>query len=260
MITVQGVAAFLNKFAPARLAEEWDNVGLLVGDRTRQVSRLMTCLTVTPATAAEAVTEKTEMIVSHHPLPFRPVRRLTTETTAGRLLLELIGAGIAVYSPHTAFDSARVGVNQRLAKGLGLRGVAPLVPAEEGLGSGRWGWLDEPATLEGLAGRVKTFLGLERVQVVGDAGHPIRTVGVACGSAGELLEAAIANECDCFLTGETRFHTCLEAEARGVALILTGHFASERFAVEYLAEVLQSQFPELGIWASRDERDPLRWA
>jgi putative NIF3 family GTP cyclohydrolase 1 type 2 len=84
-------------------------------------------------------------------------------------------------------------------------------------------------------------------------------VAIACGSAGEYLAAAQSAHCDCFITGEARFHACLAAEAMGIGLILTGHFASERFAVEALAEVLAQQFPDLQVWASQRERDPVRW-
>ena len=176
-------------------------------------------------------------------MPFAALKRLTAETTAGRLLLELIAARVAVYSPHTAFDSAAEGINQRLAAGLGLRGVVPLTPAAEGQGAGRWGWLEEAIPLGQLAGRVKEFLKIEHLQMVGDPGRPVRTVAVACGAAGELLPAAVAAGCDAMVLGETRFHTCLEAEATGISLLLPGHFASERFAVERLAECFQSNFP-----------------
>ena len=132
---------FSNNIAPAHLAEEWDNVGLLVGDGRREARKVMTCLTITPESAAEAVEEKADLIVTHHPLPFIAIKRVTTDTTPGRLLWDLIAARISIYSPHTAFDSAREGVNQRLAVGLGLRGIQPLVPDDEGLGTGRWdGW------------------------------------------------------------------------------------------------------------------------
>src|SRR5689334_23056183 len=110
--TVQEVCDFLETFAPARLAEEWDNVGLLVGDRKRPVRKVMTCLTITPASAAEAVAEGVDLIVTHHPLPFKPLKRLTADSLPGRLLLQLIGANIAVHSPHTAFDSAAAGINE----------------------------------------------------------------------------------------------------------------------------------------------------
>ncbi|MHC4176748.1 MAG: Nif3-like dinuclear metal center hexameric protein, partial [Planctomycetota bacterium] len=222
MLTIKTVAAFLEKMAPAQLAEDWDNVGLLVGDPDREVRRVMTCLTITPASATEAVEREAELIVAHHPLPFQPVRRLTTDTTVGRLLLGLIAARIAVYSPHTAFDSAREGINRRLAAGLGLRGISPLVPHEEGLGAGRWGWLEEPLTLGQVAQRVKEFLSIERMQMVGRPEQPVRTVAVACGAAGEFLDAARRLGCDCMLIGETRFHTCLEAEAAGIGLLLPG--------------------------------------
>lgn len=260
MPTIKTIAAFLGQLAPVQLAEDWDNVGLLVGDPGREVDRLMTCLTITPASADEAVGRKADLIVAHHPMPFQPVKRLTTDTTVGRLLLELIAARIAVYSPHTALDSAQEGINRRLAAGLGLRGISPLVPSDEGLGAGRCGWLEEPLTLGQLAQRVKEFLSIERLQMVGQPQHPVRTVAVACGAAGEFLGAAREAGCDCLLTGEARFHTCLEAEASGVGLLLPGHFASERFGVESLAESLAEQFPGLEVWASRQERDPIRWA
>jgi len=259
MWTVQAITEFLDQFAPQRLAEAWDNVGLLVGDRGGSVRRVMTCLTITPASAAEAIEAGAELIVTHHPLPFHPLKRLTADTPAGRVLLDLIAARIAIYSPHTAFDSAAQGINQRLAEGLGLRGIRPLVPDEEGCGSGRWGRLGRRLALGRLIERVKEFLSIDRLQFVGHLDQPVRTVAVACGSAGQFLDAAKKLGCDAMLVGETRFHTCLDAEAAGVALVMPGHFASERFAVECLAGLLAGQFTELEVWASRRERDPIGW-
>jgi len=258
MPTVDDVTSFLDRFAPAELAADWDNIGLLVGDRQRAVERVMTCLTVTPHSAAEAIRERANLIVTHHPLPFRPLRRLTTDAHEGRLLWELARAGISIYSPHTAFDSTRAGINQQLAEGIGLGEIVPLVPTESDVGTGRRGRLVRPCTLNELAERVKAFLHLELVQVVGSSGKPIESVAVACGSAGELLPAAVAADCDCLLTGEMRFHGCLEAAAHDIALVLAGHYASERFAVESLARILAEEFSGLAIWPSRDEQDPLR--
>ncbi len=258
MSTVAAIATFLEQLAPFRLAEEWDNVGLLVGHREQDVTKLMTCLTVTPASAAEAVEAGAELIVAHHPIPFAATRRLTADTIVGRLLLDLIAAHVAVFSAHTAFDSAGEGINQRLAAGLQLRGIAPLLPHAEGQGAGRCGWLADPLPLGRLAARLKQFLQVERLQLVGDPEQSVRTAAVACGAAGELLDAARQNGCDAMVLGEARFHTCLEAEALGIGLLLPGHFASERFAVECLAEVLARQFPAIEVWASRSERDPIR--
>ncbi len=265
MPTVRDVCRFLEAFAPPRLAEEWDNVGLLVGRQDRPAGRIMTCLTVTPDSAAEAVAEKADLIVTHHPLPFRPLKRLTDQTTPGALLLQVIEAGLAIYSPHTAFDSAQEGINRRLAEGLELLQVTPLRPREDetaseaSLGAGRFGRLPTATPLAEVADRVKDFLQIERLQLVGDPQCRVQTIAVACGSAGEFLEPARRLGCDALVTGETTFHTCLEAESTGVALLLPGHYASERFAVERLAEVLGQTFPDAHVWPSRQEHDPLRW-
>jgi dinuclear metal center YbgI/SA1388 family protein len=262
MTTVADLCAFLDAFAPPALAAEWDNVGLLVGDRTQKVERVMTCLTITPAAAAEAILEQADLIVTHHPLPFKPLKRLTADQPAGRTLLELIRAGVAIHSPHTAFDSAAAGINQQLAEGLSLTQVQPLQTEPglpSGLGSGRYGELRPQQSLGQLAARLKQFLKISGLHAVGNLTMPISRVAVACGSAGEFLDVAIERGCQVLVTGETRLHTCYEAEARGVALLLAGHYASERFGVERLAGVLASQFPALKIWASREERDPLAW-
>lgn len=255
------LCTYLDAFAPTRLAENWDNVGLLMGDRAAEVQRVMTCLTLTPASVAEAVRERAELVISHHPLPFKPVQRLTTDNTPGRLLWELAGGKVAVYSPHTAFDSAREGINQRLATGIGLTDIRPLIPAPadpEGLGSGRVGRPAKPLLCAEFGGQVAKFLGIKHWQLVGDGWRVVRNVAVGCGSGGSFLSAAARAGCDTLVTGEATFHTSLEAEALGINLLLAGHYATERFAVERLAEQLARDFPALTVWPSRDERDPIR--
>jgi dinuclear metal center YbgI/SA1388 family protein len=126
MLTVADAIKYLEAFAPKHLAGSWDNVGLLVGDRFAPVERIMTCLTVTPESAAEAVEQQAQLIVTHHPVLFRPVQRLTGDTSEGRMLLSLIRGGVAVYSPHTAFDNTRDGINELLGSKLGLQAMTPL--------------------------------------------------------------------------------------------------------------------------------------
>lgn len=264
MHTVASIAALLDAYAPSSLAEEWDNVGLLVGDRDRSVGKVMTCLTITPSSAAEAIEQQADLIVAHHPLPFQPLRRLTTDSTTGRMLLDLAAHRIAVYSPHTALDSAAEGINQSWAEGLELTDIRPLVVSDletgdnEAVGSGRWGLVKKPGTLADIVARVKSFLAIDQVRVVGRDDQAVARVAVGCGSGGSLLDAASRLGCDCFVTGEANFHTCLEAEATGVVLILVGHFASERFALERLAQYLTAELDGVDVWASQAERDPLR--
>lgn len=263
MTALNQVCEFLDRFAPLRLAEEWDNVGLLVGDDSVNVDRIMTCLTVTPASAQEAIERKANLIVSHHPLPFRPIQKLTTDKTPSRLLWDLVRHNVAIYSPHTGFDSAARGINQSVCERIGLQEIAPIVPAidcEDGLGAGRIGDLPSQQTVAELVETVKEKFDLPQLRFVGDPQAVVSRVASACGSGGSFLPKAISAGCNAFVTGETDFHTCLEAESRGVALLLLGHFASERFAIEMLANEMTEQFPEIEIWASEKESDPIVWA
>jgi dinuclear metal center YbgI/SA1388 family protein len=130
MPTVAEIAARLEEFAPAATAADWDNVGLLLGDPAAPVGRLMTCLTVTPDVAEEAVAEKADLIVSHHPILFRGAKQLTAGRGDGRVVLPLARAGVAVYSPHTAFDNCPGGINDVLCRRLGVTNAEPLRPRE----------------------------------------------------------------------------------------------------------------------------------
>jgi dinuclear metal center YbgI/SA1388 family protein len=365
MTTVADIVRVLEQWFPLALAAEWDNVGLLLGDSVQPVERLMTCLTVTPASADEAIRDKAHLIVSHHPVLFRGAKSLTTASAEGAVLLKLIRAGIAVYSPHTAFDNAPGGINDFLAKRLGLGGIRPLrslaldnnvklaifVPdgdlakvsdavftAGAGVigqyrecsfrlagtgtffgsdatnptvgqkgrredvsewrlevvcpqarleavlramrpahsyeepafdiyplqgdpsrhGQGRVGDLPQPMALADFAQIVKSQLRANALQTVGDTAKSIRRVAIACGAAGEFLADAGRAGADVFVTGELRFHDALAAETKGVAVVIAGHYATERPAVEDLATRLAAAIPGITIWPSRDERDPVQ--
>ena len=257
---IQNVCQFLESFAPLRLAEDWDNVGLIAGDRQRELKNVMTCLTITPETADEAVAKNVDLIVSHHPLPFRPVKRLTTDNVPSELLWKLANAGVSVYSPHTAFDSAATGINQMIADKVGIENAQPLAPIIDdaaGLGAGRYGRLASPVALSDFVAAIKTEFGLSHLQCAARGADQVSKVAIACGSGGSFLDKAVHVGCDAMITGEATFHTCLDAKAKGVALILLGHYSSERFAVEALAERLQKEFSELNVWPSADECDPI---
>src|SRR5262245_58426423 len=130
MRTVAEIVAFLKGFAPLDRAADWDNVGLLLGDRAASVERVLTCLTVTPEVVSEAIQSNADLIVAHHPILFRPVQKLTDATSEGRMVLALAKSGVAVFSPHTAFDNCTGGINDMLALRLGLADVTSLRTAE----------------------------------------------------------------------------------------------------------------------------------
>jgi len=261
---LEDIVHFLETRYPLSLAESWDNVGLLVGDRAMSVRRIMTCLTVTPESCREAIEQQADLIVTHHPFPFQPVRQITTATNAGCLLWQLIRAGVAVYSAHTAFDSAATGINQQITELLRLEDIAtlypPIIDNAELQGTGRVGMLPRPVPLIELVENVALFFRQKVLPYVGDPARQVQRVAIGCGAAGEFLEQVIAQKADVFLVGEAKFHQYLDATANDVALILPGHFTSERFALEQLADAIANHFRDLDeplvVWPSRFECDP----
>jgi len=262
-MTITEIIEFMERFAPTRLAESWDNVGLLIGEHDAQVSRVLTCLTITPQVVREAVEQQVDLIVSHHPMPFQAVKKITDSTTVGRMILSLTGSQIAVYSPHTGFDSAAGGINRQLADAIELTDIQTLIETETDdpatiEGTGRIGRLPTAMPLDELARSVAKIVSAAHIDVVGDSEQQIETVAIACGAADSLLDDAVAAGADCLLLGEARFHACLEAQAQNVGLIMPGHYASERFALVRLAEQLAEAFPELTVTAAESDVDPIR--
>lgn len=268
MAALAHVIAALEEIAPLRLAAAWDSVGLLVGTRRPTIDRVMTCLTLTEAVAREAIRERVDMIVAHHPLPFRPVGRITGDTPTGRVLLDIVGSGIAVWSAHTAWDSAAGGINDQLAGLLGLQHVTPIEPDElhHLTGFGRVGTPPAGWTVADAARHAAQKLAaadpatkVSGVQVAGDPGRAAGRVGIVCGSGGEAVAAVKRVGGTTLLTGEIKLHDALAAVAEGVAVIAVGHHASERFAMVTMAQRLAEAVRGLTCWASRDEADPLAW-
>lgn len=258
MPNVADAVRLLEEIAPPHLAEDWDNVGLLVGDPSADLSRVLTCLTLTPDVVGEAIQSATSLVVTHHPLPFRGVKKLTTSSIDGGSLWRLMRAGIGVYSPHTAYDSAAEGVNRQWADHLGLsdiRSLAPIEEAPDGVGVGRIG-ATRSDDFAALCAKVKAAVNLTGLRVVPTRNGRCSRVAIACGSGGSLLDAALAADCDVFLTGELSFHEALRCRSEGVGVVLTGHYASERFAIETLAEKLAAEFKGIPVEASDVESDP----
>lgn len=258
MPSLAQVTAELERIAPLRLAAEWDVVGLLVAPRHDVVGRVLTCLSLTPDVAAEAVRERVELVVTHHPLPFRPVGRITPDTGTGRVLLDLVHGGCGVWSSHTAWDSAAGGINDQLAALIQLNHVSPIEPdAEVPLaGFGRTGTAGDGETVADVGRRIATALDVTVVEIVGDPARPAGRVGIVCGSGGGSIAAVRRGGCQTLLTGELKLHEALEAEAAGLAVVAVGHHASEHFAMRALAERLAMAIPGLTCQASRADRDP----
>jgi dinuclear metal center YbgI/SA1388 family protein len=246
----------LQQIAPLEFAESWDNVGLLVGTRDREIACAMACLTLSGATLAEAIHANADLVICHHPVPFKPLAKITGDTTTGKLLLQAIEAGIAIYSPHTAWDNCRTGINQQLAEILQLETIGPLQPfsaeisSDGSLGVGRYGQLQSSLAIDEVIDRIRLAIPEISARHTHGAMHRVKKVGIVCGSGGSMLSLVARRGCDAMLTGEATYHQCLEAESLGIALIMIGHHASESFAMNSLAKQLQASLPNLRIIAS----------
>lgn len=268
MPTLPEVLAALERIAPLRLAAEWDAVGLLVTPRRKNVARVLTCLTLTPEVAAEAVRERADLVLTHHPLPFRPVARLTPDTGTGRVLLELVAAGVGVWSSHTAWDSSAGGINQLLAAMIPLEGIVPIEPDREDpqVGFGRMGVAAAGTGLAALARLLAaqlmanaTQLAAHAVQLVGEPDRDAGRVAIVCGSGGDSVGQVAAAGCQTLVTGEIRLHQAVEARAAGLAVVALGHHTSEHFAMAELGRRLAAEVPGVEPIGSRDDHDPLVW-
>lgn len=255
------VIAALETIAPLRLAADWDAVGLLVSPRRPTLHRILTCLTLTPEVAAEAVRRQVDLVISHHPLPFRPVPRITPDTVAGRVLLELVGAGVGVWSSHTAWDSAAGGINDQLAAIIGLEAASPIEPdgVDPRVGFGRQAPATAGVTVSAVAQRLSVALEPKAVQIVGDQERDAGRVGIVCGSGGDLVGQVAAAGCTTLVTGEIKLHQAVEARAAGLAVIAVGHHASEHFAMVELGRRLAALLPDLELLPADDDRDPIGW-
>ncbi|MGN0773205.1 MAG: Nif3-like dinuclear metal center hexameric protein [Candidatus Ventricola sp.] len=230
--TVKELERLVGEIAPYELAEDWDNVGLLVGFADRRVTRVLTALDLTDGVIKEARALGVQAIVTHHPIMMDARRRMTDGDREGRLLLALAENGIAHIAAHTNFDSAPGGVNDTLMALMGAKNV-------QGEGCVRVGELEEGMTFGALCARAQRKL-RATVRAYGAADTPVTRLGCCSGAGGSLFPEAVALGADCFITGEIKHHVALEAMDSGVCVIEAGHFETENPACEVMANALQN--------------------
>jgi dinuclear metal center YbgI/SA1388 family protein len=264
---VKHILDILEGVAPARLAEAWDNPGLQVGGREAPVSRLLISLDPTLDAVREATRRGAQLLITHHPLIFKPISSIEPTRYPGDVLHEAIRNGIALACAHTNLDAARGGVNDLLAGLLDLRDLSvlegPGEPAgEEGIG--RIGALPRPLALEAFAREVKGALDAPVVGVVGSGGRTVRRGAVVGGSGGGLIEAAARKGADVLVTGDVGHHDALSALAFGIAVVDAGHFHTEKAAMTGFRETMESRLREAGHGAVavelyHEEAAPMRY-
>lgn len=265
-IRVSEMAGLMEKIAPAFLAESWDNCGLQVGSFQWPVRKVWVALDPLFSVIDAAAGQDVDLVITHHPLIFKPLRTIDLDRPEGKIIATALNSRTAIFSAHTNLDSARDGINDLLARKIGLDRLVPLVPADPSVletsatGMGRVGRLKTPLTVAALAQNIKRELGLERVKIAGRADRMVEKAAVCSGSGGSLLGNFLNSEAGVFVTGDIRYHDARTVEDAGRALIDIGHFASEHIMIDMLCHLLDDAVAEAGwavrIEACKLERDP----
>jgi dinuclear metal center YbgI/SA1388 family protein len=253
MFTVNDIEKALFELAPGNLAMKKDKNGLIAGNRGKSAAHVLVSLDVSQSTISEASEIGADVIAAHHPIVWGEASPWpNSDTDAGNILLSLCAGGLAAITMHTNLDAAQGGINDVLARMLGLEDVTVF---DEKDGIGRMGQLSRPVAVRDFAARCKAALktGVVRYH---DAEKLVRTVAICSGGGAFMFEDAIRAGCDAFLTGEAKHSTYITAQNQGVSLLECGHFATENVIVPHVAEYLTGKFPGLKVTQSRSATEP----
>jgi dinuclear metal center YbgI/SA1388 family protein len=276
--TVAKIKEIMDDLAPPLLAEEWDNVGLQIGDPRQPVRRIWVALDPTLQVVKAACQKKIDLLITHHPLIFRPLKSIDFDTPAGSIIQMATHHKLAVFSAHTNLDIVHEGVNDVLAQRLELQNLSVLKPVQAGQraqediaalsagemedGIGRIGFLAKAGSLRSLVSMAKKRLKLDFVKVVGDLEMKVTQVAICSGSGSGLMEAFLSSKAQAYISGDIHYHDALEAQSVNRAIIDIGHFPSEHLMVDALVQQLENAISRAGIeaeiMACTIEKDPFR--
>ena len=257
MTTVGDILSYLETLAPRSMKMDWDNVGLLCGGKNRPVTKVLVALDPFEGGCKEAAQWGAELILTHHPLIFSPLKSVTDETSIGRAVQLLCSAGISAINAHTNLDCAPGGVNDCLAQTLGLSDVQVIAPAGVDELGRPWGLLRQGVVeiqpLSDFLPHVKEALHCDGLRYV-NGGKPVQRVAVGGGAcASELMDAVHAG-CDTFVTADVKYNQFWDAHDLGLNLIDAGHFATENPVVSLLAAKIAAAFPDITVKISETHR------
>lgn len=236
----QEIITILRKQAPEDYACDWDNVGLLVGDSQKEVQKIYIALDATEETIKEAIEQKADMLLTHHPMIFKGLKKVNTEDFIGKRVMSLIREDVAYYAMHTNFDVK--GMAELAAERMGMKNCQVLEATcedEEGLqGIGKVGMLPAMEVRE-CAELVKRAFHLEQVKVFGDVNARITKAAICPGSGKSVIGKALESGAQVLITGDIDHHEGIDAAAQGMAVIDAGHYGIEKIFIPYMKQYLE---------------------
>lgn len=263
---VNDIIRLMETIAPRQLAQEWDNSGLQIGHEDWPVERILVALDPTLPVVQAACDRKINLLITHHPLIFQPLKCIDFKSPVGKILALATRHHLAIFSAHTNLDIVSGGLNDIFSRKIGLTNLRLLSPAEpiscphlhEGMSSGidpvhpkeikngfgRIGQLDQPVNFAELVKHIKSKFNLQYVKVSGCSDIIVKQIAVCTGSGSSLMKYFLKSEAQVFISGDLRYHDARDAEVRQRGLIDIGHFASEQLMVEYISHKLEMLFQE----------------
>ena len=257
---ISEIYAFLDEKYPFYTQEKWDNSGYLVESSSLECSKIMLALDITNDVVNEADSKGAELIISHHPVIFNPLKRIRREDVVYRL----IESGIGAICMHTNLDIAKGGTNgvilQKLSEKLELDGAPE--PFEELGNDNELGWiinLKKQISARELAELCKNIFGCEYVRISHNSKKYISKIAFCSGSGGSMLNEAIVKNCDAFITGDVKHDVWIDANNRNIAVLDCGHFHTENLVLWELRRTLEEKYPQLDIEISEHSVDPCEY-
>ena len=240
-MTVAWIIDKIESWAPTIWAEAWDNVGLLIGDTSQEIKKVLVALDATDDVINEAIDGNYNCIIAHHPLIFTPIKHITSKDATGQKIIKLIKHGICLYAAHTNLDVAPDGVNDVLAEKLGIKNVTPMIPSalNPAIGAGRVGLLENETALAELTKHVKNALNLKDLRYTGDLNKKIKKVAICGGSGMSYWQGAI--DCDVYITGDVKYSDALKALESGLSIIDITHYSGEAIIIEAIVNRLRQK-------------------
>ena len=243
------ITAALEVFAPLRIQESWDNSGLIIGSPEDEVHGVMVGFDCTPELIKEAVEKGCDLVVTHHPLIFKGIKRIDSKDPVGAAIMQAVRSGVAVYAAHTTADKVIAGVSGAMARRLGLKNIGIMVPEEDGtVGLGCIGEFEKPMTGKEALAYVKERFNLGVIRSSRPLETPIGKVAVLGGSGGGEIQLAMAKGAQLYITADISYHNFFTPE--GFMVMDIGHFESEVEIVDIFLAELRKKFPTFASYKS----------
>lgn len=245
---------YLEKRWPLSYAMDWDNVGLLLGSRQGEIRRVLVALDITDSVADYAIAARADCIVSHHPLLFSPLKKITEDNFIGKRILKLLENKISCFAMHTNFDVLQMWKLNKESLGLDKAEILQVTKEEdqESFGIGCFGQIEE-ISLKDFAKKVKEGLQIADVKVFGDLERKVRLAGISGGSGKSAVLPALQKGLDVLVTGDIDHHAGIDAKDQGLAIIDAGHYGTEHGFISYVREELQKEFPDLEFIEGKED-------